>query len=112
MIVADPDLNDTAKTEGTILRDPQYIRSHGWPHTTRSRGRMEYYFPSSQPRAGFGASNGGRTGVRGGGRGGKGGDNRGGRGSGRTNQSSDRGNGLDRGTSIEHDDSHMVMDIH
>ncbi|KAH0713584.1 hypothetical protein KY289_009543 [Solanum tuberosum] len=63
---------------------------------------MDYYFPNSQSRDGFRASNGGRTGVWGGGRGG---GNRGGRGSDRTDQRSSRGNGLGRGTSLEHDDS-------
>lgn len=51
MIVEEPDLDDRDQTEGTILRDPQYIRSRGRPHTTRSRERIEYYFSSSQLRS-------------------------------------------------------------
>ncbi|XP_019236902.1 PREDICTED: protein FAR1-RELATED SEQUENCE 9-like [Nicotiana attenuata] len=70
MIVPNLDQDDSDETEGTTLRDPHYTNSHGRTCLNRYRGRIEYYFTSSQPRGVFGASNGARTGVRGGGRGG------------------------------------------
>nr|XP_009615770.1 merozoite surface antigen 2, allelic form 2-like [Nicotiana tomentosiformis] len=80
------------------------------PRLHRYRGRIEYYFTSSQPRDVIGASNGARTGVRGGGRGGgriggSGSGNCGGRGAGRSGGRRGRGNGQGRGTNIEHDGS-------
>ncbi|XP_019251241.1 PREDICTED: rRNA 2'-O-methyltransferase fibrillarin-like [Nicotiana attenuata] len=104
MIVPNPDQDDSDEAEGTTLRDPQYTNSRGRPRLNRYRGRIEYYFTSSQPRGVFGASNGARTSVRGGGRGGgRIGGNRGGRGVGRSGGRRSRGNGQGRGTNIEHD---------
>nr|XP_016514470.1 PREDICTED: uncharacterized protein LOC107831233 [Nicotiana tabacum] len=106
MIVPNQDQDDSNETEGTTLRDPQYTNSRGRPRLNRYRGRIEYYFTSSQPRGVFGASNGARAGVRGDGRGGgRVGVNRGGRGGGRSGGRRGRGNGQGRGTSVDYDGS-------